>query len=207
MDVFSICTGWKIWIFFPPSSHNLSLMNDHGKRTKRLFCLYEKLQGGNCAITGPGEGVYIPTGYFHATYAYEYGCTIGTTWSSVQGLAATTDILLTELYPNAEVPVLEYRDVVYFLQSLLQACYSNKFAECKSAMQRICWQELEIADKKGSLLRDWGLLGPKKSTKELWNEIRKSCLSSKQEKDFWACQYGCSSVLEHISMEIGSMRV
>jgi hypothetical protein len=202
MDVFSICTDWKIWLLFPPTKSNLSLMQKNGNFQSKLLRLHQDLEGGSYAITRQGEGLYLPTGYLHATYALESSFTIGTVGSSAEGLPATTDILVASLYPNHEAPV-SAEDVICFLQSLVQAFSWFQYTECQSAMQKICSKKLGITDKQGPLLGPgWGLKGSKsvRSTLESMYKIVRSCVvTSRMPEEFWLCNESeCGPVLEHI---------
>jgi hypothetical protein len=200
MDVFSVCTNWKIWLFFPPSNHNLAIMKSVGKYTKRLFCVFRKLQEGQCGIARPGQAFYIPTGWLHATYSIAGSMTIGTTWSSAEGLAAATIILIRELYPDAEVTIASQDEVIYFLRSLVQAFNCSMFEPCKSAMQQLCWKKLRIQGKEGPLLG--GLKGSKNSKSRLksyYQAIREGVNGSRQSENFWECEEnGCESVVDHL---------
>ncbi|KAI0570884.1 hypothetical protein Alg130_11068 [Pyrenophora tritici-repentis] len=92
MDVFSVCSDWKLWVFFV-MPHNLSLLERSVKYTKRLQRLHEKLEGVQYAIVGEDEASYIPAGYLHATYLLKSSCTVGSSWSSAEALAAAVDIV------------------------------------------------------------------------------------------------------------------
>lgn len=201
VDVFSVCTDWKVWGFWPPSEHNTSLFETVSKGTNRLLHLYEKLQGGQCVLCGPLEGCYIPAGYFHSTYAFEGGATIGTSWSSAEALPAAMDMLVTELTPYAEIRVSTQNDVVYFLRSLVQAISRRGFEESKTAMQRICPEKMKL-DKPGPLLGPgWALAGAYTENRKLFKTIQSGVLASRYGAEFWSCdeQQCRKSVLAHIS--------
>jgi hypothetical protein len=105
MDVFSVCTDRKLWVFFPPTQSNISLLESKSKPTRKLSCLQSQLEGGYYATVDEGEAIYVPAGYLHATYALEGSLTIGTTWSSAESPEAATSMLVAELFPYSNVPV------------------------------------------------------------------------------------------------------
>ena len=123
MDVFSTSSDWKIWVFFPSTPHNLALLYQDGKCSRRIYRHYKELQGGHFIIAGPWQAVYIPACYLHATYSLASSITIGTTWYSAEGLEAVTTALVAELRPHAQVPVNRISDLQPFLSCLLQAFY------------------------------------------------------------------------------------
>jgi hypothetical protein len=202
MDVFSICTDWKIWLLFPPTKINLSLMQQNENFGRKLLRLHQHLEGGSYAITRQGEGLYIPTGYLHATYALKNSFTVGPVGSSAEGLPAIADILVANLYSQPDKPV-SAEDVKCFLQSLVQAAYCSMYSECQSAMQKICSKKLNIADKQGPLLGPgWGLKCSKscqRSFERMCEIVEISVATSKMPKEFWLCdEPECGSVLHHI---------
>jgi hypothetical protein len=202
MDNFSICTDWKIWVFFPPSEHNLKLLQTAAKSTGKLYRHYEELQDGTCAVLGPWQAIYLPTGYLHATYSLKGSMTIGTTWSSAEALVSTTDGLVEELYPDAQVPVTCRSDVVYFIRCLVQAFHLRQYAACRSAMGQICWKNLGIHGKEGPLFGPgWGL-GKVPGVGDINSglaTIEAAIAASQCSVEFWACgSCGVASVLEHI---------
>jgi hypothetical protein len=202
MDNFSICTDWKIWAFFPPSKHNLNLLQNAGRSTGKLHRHFEELQDGSCAVLGPWQALYVPTGYLHATYSLKGGMTIGTTWSSAEALLSTTEGLVVELYPDAQVPVTCRSDVIYFIRCLVQAFNLRQYAACKSAMDQVCWKKLGILGKEGALFGPgWGLgRGPGNGEiNSSLADIEAAIAASQCSAEFWSCDScGVASVLEHI---------
>ncbi|KAF2022435.1 hypothetical protein EK21DRAFT_119817 [Setomelanomma holmii] len=177
-------------------------MRPLGMYKRKLRELYDKLEGGRYALVEPSQGVYIPTGYLHGTFSLKGSCTIGTTWSSAEALPAVVSVLVTELHPDAEECVSSRDDLIYFLRSLLQALHRRMFEECKSALQKICWQKLRIRGKEGPLLGPgWSLKGAKTRgvLKETCDAIDIAVSASQQTEHFWTCETaGCKSVLGHI---------
>ena len=203
MDVFSVCSNWKLWVFFPPTSHNLSLLERNVKYTKRLHRLHDALEGGQFAIVGRDEACYIPAGYLHATYSWKNSCTVGCSWSSAEALAAAVDVLVAELRPRGEVRVATQEDLYFFLRSLDQAFHCKMFEKCKDAMQKVCCRKLNVLGKHGPLLGPgWGLkAGPsKKVISSLVHSVREAVDDSGQPQEFWQCDEAeCGSVVHHIS--------
>jgi hypothetical protein len=205
MDVFSICTDWKMWVFFPSTTHNLEVFYSAGKSARKLFRHHEELRDGLFAVASPWDAIYIPAGYLHATYALKGSATIGTTWSSAEALECTVDALVAELYPNAQVPVSSRNDVVYFLRSLVQAFHLRTFATCKAAMQKLCWVKVGIVGRVGPLFGpNWGLNKGSMATEITGHlvEIGSAIAASRQSDGFWDCEeHGCGTLLGHIWTE------
>jgi hypothetical protein len=202
MDNFSVCTDWKMWVFFPPSTRNLDLLHKAGKSAGKLHRYYKELEDGICAVLSPWQAIYVPAGYLHATYSPKGGMTIGTTWSSAEALANTVDGLVMELHPDAQVPVAFKTDLVYFTRCLVQAFHLRRYAECRSAMGQVCWKTLAILGEEGPLLGPgWGL-GKGSGAAEINNHlaaIEAAIAASKRPESFWGCDLcGVVSVLEHI---------
>jgi hypothetical protein len=123
-----MCSDWKLWVFFPPTPHNLILLEHSVIYTKRLLHLHDKLQEGRYAIVSEAEACYIPAGYLHATYSLKSNCTVGSSWSSAEALTATVDILV------AEVRVGTQHDLYYS-----SAVWSKHFtAGCMRHAKRRC---------------------------------------------------------------------
>ncbi|CAE7016073.1 hypothetical protein PTNB73_01359 [Pyrenophora teres f. teres] len=202
MDVFSVCSNWKLWMFFPSTSHNLSLLERNVKYTKRLQRLHEKLEGGQYAIVSEDEACYILAGYLHATYSLKSSCTVGSSWSSAEALAAAVDILVAELRPSAEVRVATQHDLYYFLRSLIQAFHCEMYETCRDAMQKVCWQKLNVLGKRGALLGPgWGLkaAASRRSISDLVQSVMEAVAGSARPEGFWLCdETGCESVVDHI---------
>ena len=197
-----MCSDWKLWVFFPPTPHNLSLLEHSVKYTKRLLRLHDKLEEGRYAIVGEDEACYIPAGYLHATYSLKSSCTVGNSWSSAEALAAAVDMLVAELRPNAEVRVAMQHDLYYFLRSLVQAFHCEMYETCRDAMQEICWMKLNVLGKRGALLGPgWGLKATtsRKSIAALVQSVREAVVGSGRSEEFWLCNKGgCGSVIDHI---------
>ncbi|KAF2123576.1 hypothetical protein P153DRAFT_391413 [Dothidotthia symphoricarpi CBS 119687] len=142
LDVLSICTDWKMWVFFPTTPSNMNLFRrEQMSKSFKLNKLRHDLEHGQYAITAEHDSIYIPTGWLHATYALRNSLTIGTVWSSAEGLANTTDRLIAELNPPevAEFVISSLSELRPFLECLKQAFQHKMFAECRSALQRICF--------------------------------------------------------------------
>ena len=174
--------------------------------TKRLHRLHDTLEGGQFAIVGADEACYIPAGYLHATYLLESSCTIGCSWSSAEALPAAVDILVAELRPGAEVRVATQQDLYYFLRSLVQAFTSQMYETCRDAMQKVCWQKLNVLNKRGALLGPgWGpkaAPSSRKSIAELVQSVRKAVAGSGRLEGFWLRdEVECGSVVDHIEVK------
>jgi len=210
MDVFSVCSDWKLWVFFPPTSRNLSLLEANVKYTKRLHRLHDTLEGGQFAIVGQDEACYIPAGYLHATYSWKSSCTVGCSWSSAEALPAAVDVLVAELRPRGEVRVATQQDLYFFLRSLVQAFYREMVKECKDAMQKVCWRKLNGMGKQGALLGSgWGLKAgsSNEDISSLVHSVKEAVDDSGLPQEFWQCDKAeCGSVLHHISQEVKRTR-
>ncbi|KAF2818050.1 hypothetical protein CC86DRAFT_414259 [Ophiobolus disseminans] len=201
MDVFSICTDWKLWVFFRPTDHNLALLRGSGKSTKNLFRHFKELRDGLWGIAEPWQSFYIPTGYLHATYSLKGSVTIGTMWSSAEALEAAGDALLAELRPNSQVTVTQRSDLIYFLRSLIQTFHILQYERCKAAMQRICWRRVDIAGREGPLFGpSWALQkGPQGELNKCFEALEGGIAASKLPPSFWTCEAtDCGILLNHV---------
>ena len=141
--------------------------------------LESSLVGGRYAVTLPGQGMYIPSGWLHAVYTLRSGILTGVTWVNAQSLETITTITLHELKSGSIEAIGELDP---FLQALYQAVAAGHQDKWEKTLERVC---------------NWNLRGLKKKPKGESGDVIKR-LKGLTESSKGACPKCKKGVLSHL---------
>ncbi|KAF2438399.1 hypothetical protein P171DRAFT_477297 [Karstenula rhodostoma CBS 690.94] len=143
LHVWTVCDAPKLWVFWPPTDRNLKHFCARRSSAKILSQLWDKLEGGQYALTMGGEGMYIPPRWLHATYSIESSVPTGFTFSSAESLEAATCTMQQDLdrrNPGGHPDI----EVVTWLQSLKLAVEVDSregHQACFDSIQKFCYKK------------------------------------------------------------------
>ena len=189
MAVYSVnnTTCDKTWVLYEPSTENLIAFYKAEGQRKRYQRVESALTGGQWLRQGPGEGIYIPPGWLHATDTYESGILAGTNWVYAEALPVITSISIHE---REQGSVHSWDDVKVFLSAFLQALRSELTSIWEPAIKELCgWDNTSKPLEQTS------------HSKQLFKEIKAHLKKQGYDKDRkkWTCPKCTKGVMAHLS--------
>lgn len=101
-----------MWLLFPPTLRNLSVLAQDLEQSDKLLTLASKLEGGVVLTLQSNEALYFPPGTLHAVFTIQGGFLVGSQFWSRESVIPFTNFYLSGCAAGVErVPEL-YLDVL-----------------------------------------------------------------------------------------------
>lgn len=129
----------KIWLMFPPTDHNLHLLERELSQSVRLARVAGLLEGGVAVKTDSTQAVFVPAGCLHACFTTSGGFLVSIDCTTRMSVRPFSRYLQRGLYK--ELDAEGQRDIFYKFLDTLEVAVSND----KSAMAVEAWIHAEPA--------------------------------------------------------------
>jgi len=183
------CT--KLWLVFPPTSHNLKLMSSAEGQKAKLTRIGRKLEGGMIFKTSSAESIYLPVGCLHSVFTLHGGFLVSIDFITPISCHALSS-LLTHGLDQVGSPSFRTELFARFLSSVDLALQNKEMIAVESwinALERV----REYSDENG----DW-----KKEATKNWNEYFLTASAKKKR-----CPCGEQGPDESFKSHLGKMHL
>jgi hypothetical protein len=154
----SQCT--KIWVIFPPTSHNFKLLSSAEGQKAKLTRIGRKLEGGMIFKTSSAESIYLPVGCLHSVFTLHGGFLASVDFITPISCHAFSS-LLTHGLDQVGSPSFQREVFTRFLSSVDLALQNKKETIAVSSWINALERVREFSDENG----EW-----KKEATKIWDE-------------------------------------
>jgi hypothetical protein len=120
----------KVWLCFPPTTHNLQLMQKVEGQKSKLMRIGKDLEGGMIFKTDSTQAIYLPVGTIHAVFTLVGGFLIAIDFTTPTSAKTYAALLRAELDGSGT-----FQETIFerFLSSVSLGLDNNKVIESVSA--------------------------------------------------------------------------